>query len=80
MIEGDVFLEDHHHMLDRRCGEDLRKIVAVAIVCDRADGSERIGRREATRNDDVTFHGWFPLLQSRGIDRDKVRHGAANTW
>jgi hypothetical protein len=58
----------------------MRKIVAIAIVRDRARGSEREGRREATRNDDVTFHGWFPLLQSRGIDRDEVRHGAANTW
>ncbi len=57
MIEGDVLLEDHHQMLDRRRGEDMRKIVAVAIVCDRAGGSERERCREATRNDDVTFHG-----------------------
>src|SRR5260370_31512933 len=80
MIEGDVRVEDHHEMLDRGRGEDMRKVVAIAIVCDRARGSEREGRREATRNDDVTFHGWFPLLQSRGVGRNDARNSAATAW
>ena len=62
MIEGDVLLEDHDQMLDRRRGVAIRTIV----------GDGRGDRqRQAAAYDDAMLHFLLPRLGWKKLTREK---------